>query len=165
MPIREANPGDLDTIMEIVQAGKAIMVASGNPSQWLGSYPDRDQFLADMARGECYVLEENHIPQAVFVLSIGEEPYYAVIQDVSWPNDRPYATIHRLASNGKVKGVFPQMVEFCLTKIPNLRIDTHRDNRILQHLALKYGFQFCGTVFLPDGDPRLAYQLDATEGA
>ena len=35
MPIREANPGDLDAIMEIVQAGKAIMVASGNPSQWL----------------------------------------------------------------------------------------------------------------------------------
>ena len=53
------------------------------------------------------------------------------------------------------------MVEFCLAKIPTLRIDTHRDNRILQHLALKHGFRFCGTVFLPDGDPRLAYQLDA----
>ena len=161
MPIREATPQDLDAIMAIVQAGKDIMAASGNPSQWKGDYPDRAQFLSDMERGECYVLEEGQIPQAVFVLAIGEEPYYAIIQDGSWPNDRPYGTIHRLASNGKVKGVFPQMVEFCLTKIPTLRIDTHRDNGILQHLALKHGFQFCGTVFLPDGDPRLAYQLDA----
>ena len=80
MPIREATPKDLDAIMAIVQAGKAIMAASGNPSQWKGDYPDRAQFLSDMERGECYVLEEGQIPQAVFVLAIGEEPYYAVIQ-------------------------------------------------------------------------------------
>ena len=36
MPIREATPKDLDAIMAIVQAGKAIMAASGNPSQWKG---------------------------------------------------------------------------------------------------------------------------------
>ena len=101
MPIREATPQDLDAIMAIVQAGKAIMAASGNPSQWKGDYPDRAQFLSDMARGECYVLEEDHIPQAVFVLAIGAEPYYSFIQDAAGPTTGPTAPSIGLPAMGR----------------------------------------------------------------
>lgn len=40
----------------------------------------------------------------------------------------------------------------------NIRIDTHRDNRIMQHNILKYGFSYCGIIYLLSGDERLAYQ-------
>ena len=40
----------------------------------------------------------------------------------------------------------------------NLKIDTHRDNRIMQHLLDKNGFTYCGIIYLDDGTERLAYQ-------
>ncbi len=41
----------------------------------------------------------------------------------------------------------------------NIRIDTHLDNRIMQHVIKKYGFTYCGIIYLASGDERLAYQL------
>ena len=41
---------------------------------------------------------------------------------------------------------------------PNLRADTHRDNRIMQHILQKHGFRYCGIIYLLNGDERLAYQ-------
>ena len=40
----------------------------------------------------------------------------------------------------------------------NLRVDTHRDNRVMQHLLLQHGFTYCGIIHLASGDERLAYQ-------
>ena len=37
-------------------------------------------------------------------------------------------------------------------------IDTHRDNKIMQHNILKHGFTYCGIIYLLSGDERLAYQ-------
>lgn len=42
---------------------------------------------------------------------------------------------------------------------PNIRIDTHRNNRIMQHCIDRYGFSYCGIIYLESGDERLAYQL------
>jgi len=36
----------------------------------------------------------------------------------------------------------------------NIRIDTHRDNRIMQHVISKYGFTYCGIIYLANGDER-----------
>ena len=41
----------------------------------------------------------------------------------------------------------------------NIRIDTHRNNRIMQHCIDRYGFTCCGIICLESGDERLAYQL------
>jgi len=40
----------------------------------------------------------------------------------------------------------------------NIRIDTHKDNRIMQHNIEKHGFTYCGIIYLANGDERLAYQ-------
>ena len=40
----------------------------------------------------------------------------------------------------------------------NIRIDTHKDNSIMQHNILKHGFSYCGIIYLLSGDERLAYQ-------
>lgn len=39
-----------------------------------------------------------------------------------------------------------------------MRIDTHADNHIMQHVIEKAGFQRCGIIFTDDGTPRIAYQ-------
>ena len=71
----------------------------------------------------------------------------------------PYAAIHRVASAGKRTGVLAQCLDYCIAKHQNLRIDTHFDNKIMQHLLEKYGFYRCGTIYLENGDPRIAYQF------
>jgi len=40
----------------------------------------------------------------------------------------------------------------------NIRIDTHKDNHIMQHNLAKYGFQYCGIIYIASGAERLAYQ-------
>ena len=41
----------------------------------------------------------------------------------------------------------------------NIRIDTHRDNLVMQHLLADEGFSYCGVIHCWSGDERLAFQL------
>ena len=66
--------------------------------------------------------------------------------------------VHRIGSYPDVHGVFKSIMEWCFEKDSNIRIDTHRDNRIMQHNILKEGFAYCGIIYLENGDERLAYQ-------
>ena len=50
------------------------------------------------------------------------------------------------------------IMDFCFSYDTNIRIDTHRDNKIMQHNIVKYGFTYCGIIYLLSGDERLAYQ-------
>ena len=54
--------------------------------------------------------------------------------------------------------IFISIMEFCFSHDTNIRIDTHRDNKIMQHNILKHGFTYCGIIYLLSGDERLAYQ-------
>ena len=79
----------------------------------------------------------------------------------AWPDDAPYLTIHRLASNGKAHGVAKACFAFCAARGLALRIDTHRDNTVMQDLLRKNGFVYCGVIHLAEnGEERLAYQRD-----
>ena len=49
-------------------------------------------------------------------------------------------------------------MRWCGERISNIRIDTHRDNRIMQKLISRSGFSYCGIILLADGAERLAYQ-------
>ena len=87
------------------------------------------------------------------------EPTYARIENGAWLDDRlPYHVIHRIASYPEVHGVFKTIMDFAFAADPNIRIDTHKDNRIMQHNILKHGFTYCGIIYLESGDERLAYQ-------
>lgn len=95
----------------------------------------------------------------VFAFIIGEDATYKRIDNGAWLSDTTYGTIHRIASSGEVRGVFAKSVEFCKTRCPHLRIDTHADNLPMQHLIEKCGFSKCGIIYTYDGSPRLAYEL------
>ena len=51
-----------------------------------------------------------------------------------------------------------KIMNFCFSHDANIRIDTHKDNRIMQHNIEKHGFTYCGIIYLANGDERLAYQ-------
>lgn len=158
MIIRNATLADLDRIMEIYDLGRAFMRANGNSAQWGNGYPSRELIREDIERGESYVITDETEIHGVFLFMHREEPTYAVIEDGAWPNDLPYSTIHRVATDGKCRGLFDLCVEFCTARASILRIDTHKDNLPMQNAVARNGFTRCGTVYMADGSPRIAYQ-------
>lgn len=160
MDIRKATPDDLPALRKVFAAAKAIMRADGNPSQWAGAYPDEEALLRDMAEGWGHVcLDEKGRAAGYFAIIPSPEPTYAKIYGGAWLDDTlPYLVIHRIASRPDFHGVFAALTDFASRHCRNLRIDTHRDNRIMQHNLLKHGFTYCGIIYLASGDERLAYQ-------
>ena len=143
-----------------MDAAKRIMRESGNPNQWKEGYPSGEIILRDIEKGGGIVMEDDRRLVAYFAFLLSPEPTYSVIEGGQWLDDtRPYHVIHRIASLPDAHGVFSDMLLWCLSRENNIRIDTHRDNTIMQHCILKAGFQYCGIIHLASGDERLAYQL------
>ena len=158
--IRPASlPHEGEAIMNVFAAAKAIMRSAGNPAQWSEEYPTLEVVGEDARCGGAFVVEDDERIVAYFALLPSPEPTYAHIEGGAWVDDmRPYHVLHRIASTPESCGIFSSIVSFAFSQTDNLRIDTHRDNRIMQHLLQKHGFRYCGIIFLASGDERLAYQ-------
>ena len=159
--IRIAERPDLPVILHIYEAARRYMRGNGNPTQWGDSNPLRSTLEEDIRLCQLYVDVQGGAIHSVFAFVLGEEPTYARI-DGAWPNDAPYATIHRIASDGTVKGAFARCMEFCKARSDELRIDTHENNRTMRHLIAKHGFVERGIIHIADGTPRIAYQYSKT---
>ena len=157
--IRNSRPEDLERMQQIFAQAREKMVACGNPNQWTGGYPTDEMLLQDMANGTGYVLEQEGEIVGSFMLAPGIEPTYINIYEGEWlQTEKPYQTIHRIASAHGIKGVLPAVCQWVFERTDNIRIDTHRQNAIMHHLLRKEGFTYCGIIYLEDGDERLAYQ-------
>lgn len=163
--IREARTTDMADIMQVMEEAKAIMRQSGNIHQWADGYPSGSVIASDMEKHGGFVMEEEGRIVAYFAFLPSPEPTYAKIYNGAWIDDTlPYHVIHRIASAPNVHGVFKSIMDFCFSKERNIRIDTHRDNLIMQHNILKHGFTYCGIIYLASGDERLAYQWSKAHG-
>lgn len=168
--IRKARPSDLAAIMQIMEAAKKIMRQSGNMYQWGDGYPSGAIINADMEKEGGYVIEERLLEDVhktgkesklvgYFAFLPSPEPTYSQIYEGEWVDiSEPYHVIHRIASYPDHHGIFSDMLDFCFSQDRNIRIDTHRDNTIMQHNLEKHGFTYCGIIYLTSGDERLAYQ-------
>ena len=157
--IREATPTDIPEIMKVVDAAKGIMRQSGNMHQWGEGYPSEAVIAADMERNGGFVVEDEKKIVGYFAFLQSPEPTYAKIYEGKWIDDTlPYHVVHRIASNPDAHGIFSSIMDFCFSHDTNIRIDTHRDNKIMQRVILKQGFSYCGIIYLLSGDERLAYQ-------
>lgn len=152
-------PQDAERILEVFAAAKAIMVADGNTKQWVNGYPSLEVVQADLEKNGAFVVEDDGRIVAYFAFLPSPEPTYSTIYNGQWLDDtQPYHVIHRIASLPDVHGIFQSVMEFCFANEHNIRIDTHRDNRIMQHNIQNHGFSYCGIILLANGDERLAYQ-------
>ena len=164
MTVRSALESDLRQITAVLDAAKGIMRADGNDRQWVDGYPSEAVILEDIRQGYGHVVLENSRVVGYFAFIPSPEPTYAQIYDGAWLEDeRPYHVVHRIGSLPEVHGVFRTVMDWCFAHDANIRIDTHRDNRIMQHNIRKYGFRYCGIIYLASGDERLAYQLRRIE--
>ena len=156
---RGAVRGDLPQILKIYAHARAVMKASGNPTQWGDDFPPQELLEEDIDSNRLFLYVVNGQIEAVFAFILGADPTYAVIEDGQWLDDTlPYGTVHRLASAGKQKGVGKAVLDWSLEHCQSLRADTHADNKIMQHLLEKNGFTSCGVIHVADGSPRFAYQ-------
>lgn len=161
--IRKSTTADIDSIMLLAKAARQIMKDNGNPTQWTDNHPSRETIEDDVQHADSYVIckSEDEIVGA-FVFKQGPDPSYAKIYNGEWiDNTRTYHVIHRVMSTPDAHGIFAAIMDYCNKHADNLRIDTHRNNSIMQHLIKKYGFHYCGIVHIIDLDTdfeRLAYQ-------
>ena len=159
MTLRTATEADIPAIMKILEAGRDIMLASGNLNQWPQGYPTEEMVRRDIGPGYGKVMEDGGRIVAYFACIPSPDPTYAVIYDGAWEDDeKPYYVVHRIASFPQVHGVFKTMMEYLDALTDNIRIDTHKDNKIMQHNLAKYGFKYCGIIHIASGAERLAYQ-------
>lgn len=155
--VRKAEFADLSRILEIYEYARNFMAATGNPNQWGKTNPPRETLEKDIKERKLHVVEDGNGVCGVFFFALGEDPTYQEIYEGQWISDTPYGTIHRIASCGR-GGVFESCLAYCLGFTRHLRIDTHRDNKVMQHVVEKHGFSHRGIIYIGDGTPRIAYE-------
>ena len=158
MKIRLATQKDIDAVFEVYERARGFMRDNGNPTQWGSTYPPESLVRSDIAGNHLYLLESDLGDiEGVFALFEKGDPDYNEI-DGAWLNNEPYAAVHRIASAGKSKGIFTHILDFCMQRSRNLKIDTHKQNTVMQHVLKKHGFKECG-IITADGLPFIAFQL------
>ena len=163
MHIRQATYCDIERLMTIFESAKAIMRDSGNMCQWNGNYPSTETVRNDIESGNCYVLSDEEEIIGTMALIPGPDPTYKIIEG-QWNDNEPYYVIHRIAASSPGHNIAVTLLDMAFEHIAahgchSIRIDTHKDNCIMKHVLTKYGFNFCGVIYLEDGAPRDAYQL------
>ena len=162
LKIRGARERDIPRMQEIFEMAKQRMRAEGNLTQWK-NYPKDELLRLDIDRMRSFVVTDDDEIVATFVYMLGVEPTYRYIEDGAWLNDEDYGTIHRIATDGKHKGILKLATEFALRHVRNVRIDTDEKNVSMRAALEKLGYVRCGIIYVADAngdhEPRIAYQL------
>ena len=155
--VRPVTAEDLPEILPVYAYAREQMKRTGNPDQWGDDRPTEAELKAELERGTLYRMDEDGVLLGVFAFILGEDPTYGYIEG-AWPSASPYGTIHRVAKAPGATDFLTKVVSWCALQSDVLRIDTHRDNAVMQKAIAKNGFSYCGVIYLPDGSPRLAFQ-------
>lgn len=164
LSLRPAAMEDLSCAMTMIQDAKNYHKEIGL-DQWNEAYPAVSDIETDINAGKAYFLCDGDTKVAYLCLDFDGEAIYNELEG-QWltPMDATYLVIHRLAMDGQQRGkgyssaVFPLAEIFCREKgIGSIRVDTHAENQIMQHLIPKAGFTYCGIVYY-DGSPRTAFE-------
>lgn len=159
LSVRLSTPKDLPRLLEIYDDARAFMKETGNPLQWGDVHPPKEIISEDTGSDHGFVVTNTDGEViGAFAFYLGEDPTYQVIREGKWLNDEPYGTIHRVAAKKGYHGILKAALSFAETRIDNIRIDTHADNKVMQHLLNKYGFTRCGIIDTWNGDERIAFQ-------
>ena len=176
MHIRKTTAADLDAVMDIIEEARRTIAALGI-DQWQHGSPNRAMLAEDidLEQGRCVTVAVDGDDEAVvgtFALIEDGEPTYDLIEDGQWlTSDRDgaggwsYLAIHRVAISvaHRGSGISTAILDYAADTARrlgrgSLRIDTHRGNLVMRRMLEKHGFVHCGTIYLQNGDPRVAYE-------
>lgn len=166
--LRRATQADLPAIAAIINDAKAYLKEQ-KINQWQDGYPDTAILKQDIEDGITFVLIHNNTVAGTAALHQGIDINYLKIEDGQWEDgtDDHYAAIHRIAVSRDFRGQHlsePLMNSLItisgLLGFKDIRIDTHPDNKGMQHVINSCGFNYCGIVHMhSDNTIRYAYQL------
>lgn len=161
---RHATMQDYPQMERIYAHARELMARNGNPTQWGNTFPRPEVVREDIANHRTILLVDNvgghERILAQFAVCPGLDPTYGSIEG-AWLDDDAYITIHRIASSGLVRHAARDCIEWTLKHYGNVRVDTHPNNKAMQHVLESCGFARCGLIQLIDRDEdltRIAYQ-------
>ena len=172
MNIRTTTPQDIDAVMAIIEEARRTIAALGI-DQWQNGSPNRAMITEDMALGQGRVVtDDDGAVIGTFALIYTGEPTYHRVCDGAWrtpdhaaDGSFAYIAIHRVAISvaRRGSGISTAIMEYAeeyarILGKTSLRIDTHRGNVVMRRMLEKHGFTHCGTIYLQNGDPRVAYE-------
>ena len=167
MNIRNATKNDQTALLSLFEEARGTIALLGI-DQWQNGYPSASVVEEDLALGRSYAIETDGSVCATFVLMDDGEPLYDRIENGHWQtgdNSRDYVAIHRVAISVAMrgKGVSTALLDYAADHAlrlgrSSLRIDTHEGNVVMRRMLEKHGFILCGTIYLENGDPRVAYE-------
>ena len=163
MKIRKSTPSDLPRMLEIYAYAREFMARTGNPNQWgPNQWPPEALLRKDIDSGHSYVCEDDDGRVAgtfFFIQGADIEPTFRNIVNGAWADEGPYGVVHRIATDGTVKGMGSYCLNWAFDRCGHMRIDTHGDNVVMQRTLEKLGFERRGTIYVEqDDDPRIAYE-------
>lgn len=166
MKLQASKSSDIALIMNIIEDAQGYLKELGI-DQWQDGYPNKEQLELDIKNEDSYIVmnELNNI-MGTTVFTTVKEPTYQNIEG-KWltAQNSKYGVIHRLAVGnayrklGLAKFVFSEC-EMRLKEmgIKSMRIDTHNENKGMQHLLICSNYIYCGIIYLENGDERLGYE-------
>ena len=172
MLIRKTTVYDIDAVMAVIEEARRTIAALGI-DQWQNGTPNRAMIEEDVALGQSRcVVDDQGMVVGTFALISNGEPTYDRIFEGAWTladaddaGNCGYLAIHRvaIAVAKRGSGISTAILD-CAAQTArelgrhSLRIDTHRGNVVMRRMLEKHGFAHKGTIYLQNGDPRVAYE-------
>lgn len=166
--LRQARIDDLPKVNEIIEGAKRTLRNRG-VDQWQMGYPDEAILKQDLAEGINYVLILDGEVVGTAALQQGYDKNYQEITRGTWSKDSEvtYSIIHRIAVEPGHQGqhLSSALIQQLLTisyhlGYKDVRIDTHPENLVMQHVIASNGFTEKGIITMDEDDgDRKAYQI------
>ena len=168
--IRPAKVAEIPHIMAIAKACGAALRAGGI-FQWIDSYPREEAFLADLERGELWVLDPGSGPVGMITSSRIKDAEYETVDWLGEDGDHRY--IHRLGVHpeGQGQGAARKLMDFAEQRArqegaDSVRLDTFSRNPRNQRFYEQRGYVRLGAVYFPKQSayPFYCYELPLRPG-
>lgn len=169
--LKKSTEEDLPEILNIIHSAIGYLAEQGI-DQWQHGYPADEDLKQDIKDGINYVLITDGKIAGTATIHQGIDPNYLKIEDGDWINgsEAHYAAIHRVAISNQFRGqhLSEKLVSGLITVsrvlgFKDIRIDTHPENKGMQHVITTNGFDKRGIIHMREnGHPwtaRYAYQL------
>ncbi len=160
--LRIAKKEEAELCLSFIEDAKAFQREQGIV-QWTEDYPNIETVLRDIETVRGYVITDEGVPFGYVCVDFGGEKSYDRV-DGKWLTDGKYGVIHRLAfgkasrGKGATKAVFALICDLCREKdAVSIRVDTGSENKLVQHIFEREGFEKIGTLTWP-GQLNFVYE-------